>query len=548
MTQSAIIAVAMVPLLFISTLAVGRWLKRRQGVSLGFFYLLFCAVLSIYVPLAFFGPQILPQKTPAPTALTQAGQLKEIEKQIAGLEATLKATREQLGKETPVALAGHGSVPRSALMRHLTAVLTLLSTFVIIALLRRYFWELWFERKQKSPAPKFLSQLLSLLLFIGTVLTIVAVDYGKDLTAFVFGSTVVVGIVGFAMQDLLGNIIAGIALEIGKPFKIGDWLIVDTHRAEVIEVNWRSTRLRTNDDIHLDLPNKTVAGSIITNLSYPTQQHGVRLRLNFGYNIPPNRIKECVVRAALRANGVLGTPLPKVYLREFGESFAIYEIRFWILEEAHYNEICDSVRTNVWYEAQRANIPIPFPVRTLHIEKARGSNEHDKLEAARASMRKQPFLKLLDENQASKLLSNARMLRFGRGERVIEQGDQGLSMFIVSSGEAEVLVKAQSHDTRVATLKTGDYFGEMSLLTGEPRSATVVARSDCEMWEIQKAVLAEILQQNEGLVAKLGELLAKRRMELEGVLAASTARPEISAKQREYTEGILERLYSFFEL
>ncbi|MES2569197.1 MAG: mechanosensitive ion channel family protein [Verrucomicrobiota bacterium] len=553
MTQSAFIAAILVPLLFLATMALGRWFKRRQGVRLGFLYLLFCAVFSIYVPLFLFGEQIMPKKIAAAarSAPAAAGQLQVIEKQLADLETALKATREQLGKETrppEAAPASRFSFSFPALMRHLSAALALLGTFVVIALLRRYFWELWFERTQKSPAPKFLSQLLSLLLFIGTMLLVVTFAYGKDLNAFLFGSTVVVGIIGFAMQDLLGNIISGIALEIGKPFKTGDWLVIDQQFAEVIEVNWRSTRLRTTDDIHLDLPNKTIAGAVITNLSYPTQQHGVRIRVGFAFHVPPNRIKESIIRATTRADGVLITPPPRVYLFDFADSRAIYEVRFWIDNQALYNDICDAVRTNIWYEAQRSKIPIPFPTRVLQIEKDHPLKESARLEAARASLRKQPFLKLLDDPQAGHLLLNAGLLRFGRGERVIEQGEDGLSMFIVAQGEAEVFVTANNHDTHVATLKAGDYFGEMSLLTGEPRSATVVARTDCEMWEIQKAVLAEILQQNEELVKKLSELLAKRRMELEGIVAATTDRPELNAKQREYTASFLKRLYSFFEL
>jgi small-conductance mechanosensitive channel len=129
------------------------------------------------------------------------------------------------------------------------------------------------------------------------------------------------------MQDLLGNVIAGIALEFGKPFKTGDWLAIDGLHAEVIEVNWRSTRLRTTDDIHLDIPNKTIAGSKITNFSYPTRQHALRLTVGFDYNVPPNFAKDVLARAAGEAKGVLATPPPHVFLKDFGESSIIYDGR-----------------------------------------------------------------------------------------------------------------------------------------------------------------------------------------------------------------------------
>jgi CRP-like cAMP-binding protein len=176
------------------------------------------------------------------------------------------------------------------------------------------------------------------------------------------------------------------------------------------------------------------------------------------------------------------------------------------------------------------------------------SQQKQSLTAARSSVRKQPFLKLLADEQIDQLLHHARLLRFGRGEKIIQQGAAGESMFILLSGECDVFVSASGQSALVATLRTGDCCGEMSLLTGEPRSATVIARVDCEMWEIDKHVFAEVLQENEPLVQQLGELLARRRIETEGILASTSEQSQIATKQKEYTEGFLRKLYSFFEL
>ena len=315
----------------------------------------------------------------------------------------------------------------------------------------------------------------------------------------------------------------------------------------VIELNWRSTRLRSNDDVYLDIPNKAISGATITNLTYPTRQHGVRITARFEYSAPPNHVKDCLIRAARNARGVLAVPPPRAYLKEFAESAAIYEVRFWIEDESQYNDILDGVRTNIWYETQRNQIRIAFPVRAIHIERPQQRNQ-EALEAARASLRKQPFFQVLDGAQLEQLLTQAKLLRFGRNEKIIEQGSEAHSMFIVANGEADVLVRANGTETRVATLHAGDYCGEMSLLTGEPRSATVIARQDCEVWEIAKPLLAELLQQNGNLVERLSELLARRRMETEGILASHFSHSQAVNVQKEYTEGFLRRLYSFFEL
>jgi small-conductance mechanosensitive channel/CRP-like cAMP-binding protein len=498
LTDGSSIAIEFVaiPVLLALGLGIGRFLKRRAGVQLGLFYQLFCILFAVWLPL------------------------------------------EILRTEFP---------RRESVMHALRAANVLLGAFFVLALVRRYYWEIWFEKKRNTKAPKFVSQLLGLILFVIAIFVVICGVYGVPIQGAVFGSTVVVGIIGFAMQDLLGNIIAGIALELGKPFKTGDWLKIDHQHAEVIEVNWRSTRLRTNDDIYLDIPNKSIVGSTITNLTYPTRQHAIRLTVGFDYATPPNFIKDVMARAASEVPGVLTTPRPKVFLKDFADSAVTYEIKFWLEDESMFNDIVDGIRTNVWYAAQRHNIRIPYPIRTVQIQRGSARND-DAMSIGRACLRKQPFLQLLDETQQDKLLAEARFLRFGRREKVLVQGEAGESMFILLSGEAHVYVKAGGADTLVATLRAGDYCGEMSLLTGDARSATIIAATDCEMWEIGKEVLAEIFQHNEVLLQKLSERLAQRRMETEGIAASSSENAQLATKQKEYTESFLKRLYSFFEL
>ncbi|MDB6148974.1 MAG: MscS Mechanosensitive ion channel [Chthoniobacter sp.] len=483
------------PILLIAMVALGRVLKRRYGVRLGFFYGALCVVIAVYVPLA-----------------------------VSPLSSSW----------------------REAALRHLGAATVLLGTFFVLALARRFFWENWFERIQKTRAPKFLSQIIALIVFLGALLVVFGVIYGYSIQGAVLGSTVVLGIIGFAMQDLLGNIIAGIALELGKPFRSGDWLMVEKHRAEVIEVNWRSTRLRTNDDVYLDIPNKAIVGATITNLTFPTRQHAIRLTVKFEHSVPPNMIKDLLIRAAAEVKGVLRTPPPKAFMGEFIDSVVTYEIKAWIDDEAIFNDIVDGIRTNVWYAAHRANLQIPFPTRRLKIERP-VADKGASLALAQETGRKHPLLQLLNEEEMQKLLTRARLQRFGRGEKIITQGAGGDSMFILLRGEAEVFVTANCQDTQVATLEAGEYCGEMSLLTGEPRSATVIARTDCEAWEIEKSAIAEVLQENESLVRKLGEVLAQRRLATEGILA-SASKSQVLTKQQEYTDGFLHKLSAFFDL
>jgi small-conductance mechanosensitive channel/CRP-like cAMP-binding protein len=495
-TESFLFEAAIMPLVFLALVIVGRWLKRDYKVRIGPAYLLLSIVLAVWTPLQIFQIDFAQKRT---------------------------------------------------VMMNLTAAMIVLGSFLIIALVRRFIWEMWFEKRHHSQPPKFLSQVLALLIFVSAVLLALGGVYGISIQGAVLGSTVVVGVIGFAMQDLLGNVIAGISIEIGKPFRVGDWLIVDNKRVEVMEVNWRSTRCRDNDNVYYDIPNRHIVGTTITNLTYPDRVHGIRIVVGFEYATPPNQVKDCLKHAATTAQGVLANPEPRVFLRDYGDSAIIYEIRFWMEDESKYNPICDAVRTNIWYEAQRAGLKIPFPIRTVQIERQK-KEPGDALAIAHTSLRRQPFLQLLSPSQLDRLLADARLLRFGRGEHIINQGDEGRSMFILVHGQAEVYVAVAGAEKHVATLRDGDYCGEMSLLTGEVRTATVQARTDCEMWEIGKDTLADIMSENQNLLEKLSELLAKRKMEVDGIIESSMSESEKTETAARYKEGFLRRLYGFFEL
>jgi len=506
-TEKILALAVTVPVIYLLTVAIGRFLKRSVGVQLGTMYRLFCIAISLYLPL-----KILDLDYPFTSSKPGAGQWFDLQ-------------------------------------RELLAASILLGAVFIIALIRRYIWEGHFREKRHTEIPKFLQEVAALIVFMAAVMIVLSGIYGegKALAGLLAGSGVAAIILGFAMQDLLGNIISGIALEIGKPFKRGDWLIYEGQRAEVIEVNWRSTLLRTNDYVYLDIPNSQVAKHIVQNLSHTERSHAERITVGIEYGVAPNTVKEILIRAASNGLHVLQKPAPKAFLKDFGDSAVIYEVKFWIERDESYNDIMDSVRTNIWYEMNRNNVTIPSPIRTIQIER-KGTKTQSIPQALMATLQTQKFFQCLDSTESEQLLSSAKMLRYGRGEKIIHQGAEGRSMFVLVSGSADVHVSQNGESNYVATLKAGDYFGEMSLLTGETRSATVIAQQDCELLKISKFAFSEVLKSNETLFKKLSEMLAQRRMEMEGVLASSASHQAIATKQEEYAANFLSRISSFFQL
>ena len=488
-----VVVILAVPGLYSLMVLAGRRLKRRHGVRLGWLYHLFSLSLAVYVP---------------------------------ALLLDLNWT----------------------FLRHLGAAVVVLGACVIIALVDRYLWELYFQQRHRVKVPKFLTEVVGVLILIIAIFLVLQIGYDLSINALLIAPGIAAVVIGLAAQDLVGNILAGIALQIGKPFVDGDWLLVDNRYAEVTEVNWRSTRLQTVDDISIEIPNREMTRITIVNLNRPRRLHAERIPITLDYGAPPTRVKSVLLHAVANAKGVLPEPKPQVFLKNFGESGIDYEIRFWLEDYAVYSQVCDAIRTNMWYSLRRHGIRIPYPTRTVQLERPERDKQLEVQTAARIILRQQTLFRCLSDEQLDALLPRGQVVHFGRDEKLIKQGDDGDSMFVLVDGQATVVVERNGAPMPVAFLRSGDCFGEMSLLTGERRTATVIAQTDCEVVEIGKAVLAKSLKEHPALLAQLSEMLARRQLETEGVLAAEQKGSVAEAQQTKYTASFVDKLRTFFEL
>jgi small-conductance mechanosensitive channel len=492
--QDAITAIVFIATFFVA-LGIGRSLKRRGGVRLGLLFRLFCLTLAFYAAITVYGV-------------------------------------------------------RAPWRNHVGAAVILLSTALVVALVNRYVWDLYFERKRQTTIPHFLRELAGGIIFLIALLFVLSAGYHAEaeLKGVLAGSGVVAIILGFAGQSFFAGIIAGISIQLNRPYKVGDWLQVGERFAEVMEINWRSTRLRTNDAIYLDIPNNEMVSHAIVNLHYPTEVHAMRIRVGVEYKNPPNRVKDALFRAASAADGVLAEPKVRIFLVDFADFAVIYEIKFYMGNHSRINEIYDAVRTNVWYELKRQRITIPFPIRTLHLERRAVRTVQEDQDEARMILRGEALFECLSNEQIENIVQQSHVNNFGRGERVIREGAEGDSMFVLLRGAAGVSISKNGASIPVATLSAGDCFGEMSLLTGERRAATVRAETDCHVMEISKPVMGEVLRDSPDCLERLSELLARRKLENEGVLKEADSLAHKESKEREYTASFLQRLRMFFEL
>ncbi|HTB64561.1 MAG TPA: mechanosensitive ion channel family protein [Opitutales bacterium] len=442
-------------------------------------------------------------------------------------------------------LAMSGWIPswHENLVFDLGAVTALFSAYPLTVILNRLLWTRMLADGRRVDAPRLLADATGLIIFLAAALLVWRFVLQQSLpTSLLAGSGVAAFIIGFAMQDLLGNIFAGFALYVSKPFKVGDWLLVDTHHARVLEVAWRSTRLITNDEVVLEVPNSDLVKRPILNFHQPTSRHALRAAIGLHYNVPPARAQAVLRHAASTVPGVLVEPPVDVYVKEFAASSVNYEIKFWIDDHQTMNRTTSEVMSHCWYAVRRAGMEIPFPTITLHQPGPRDPAAEARAAAA-AALRAHSIFSFLSVAQVDDLVQHSAVVLFAPAEPLVEQGDEGSSMFLIVQGYVDVRVTREGATKIVTQLGPGDCLGEMSALTGEKRSATVVALVEVEAVEITHAAFSAFVRHNPEVLNRLGELLAQRQQA--NVQTASGAAATVAPEAR---ESVVRRLRAFFEL
>ncbi len=429
------------------------------------------------------------------------------------------------------------------LVHHLAAATIFLAAFPAVPLINHLLWRQADAKGKVSGAPRVLIDVTAIVVVVATALIVLQFVYDVPVPGLLAGSGVIAIVLGLAMQDLLGNILAGIALHLEKNFKTGDWLLIGDTHARVIEVSWRSTRLLTTDDVLIDVPNSDIAKQTITNFELPTPRHAVRTTIGLHYDIPPGRVQAVLKEAVAVVPGVVTTPSPVIHVKEFADSSIVYEIKVWIDDHGLMQRVLSQVRANAWYAVRRAGMEIPYPQLTIHRGRF-GDDGGVARRAAAAALRAHPILGVLGDEASERLVQISPMKLFATSEHIIEQGAAGDSLFLLVHGRAEVRIARQGVVNIVAQIGAGDCVGEMSLLTGDPRGATVVALAEVEALEIQKAGFAELVRAHPEILAKLSELLAQRQTANEKQLAQA----DFAARVEQTRVSLLRKFRGFFQL
>lgn len=367
---------------------------------------------------------------------------------------------------------------------------------------------------------------------------------GFNVLGLVTTSAVLTAVVGLALQATLANVFGGLALQLDRTIGQGDWVRVGNETGRMVEIGWRATRLVTLDGTTVIVPNgELVAGQLI-NLSRPTPSVRRSVEVGFHYRHPPNTVREVLLQAVRDVPGVLPHPAPDCLPLAFAESAIVYGVRFWVAELERALTIEGEVRSRIWYAARRAGIEIPFPIRTLVQPRPTPAGAGEAESERRALLAQVTLLAPLSDAQRRQVAAAMEQLDFASGEAIVTQGERGDSLFIIQRGEVGVYLSIDGATRELATLRTGDVFGEMSLLTGEPRAATCIAHGDVACQVIKREAFQQLVAANPEVAVALSAHVAARRVQIETSREGLTAAARAHRTTEEQTR-LLPRIREF---
>ncbi len=471
--------------------------------------------------------------------------------------ALLVAREDRHGARAPlVMLGGHVALTfvlhalgrdhrAEALVRISAATLLLLSLGRLVFLL---FVNSFWIRRFAQPLPKIFRDVVQAFIYVGVgllVLRVGGVEPGSLLTT----SALLTAVIGLSLQDTLGNLFAGLAIQVQRPFDVGDWIEFDgdtAHAGQVLEINWRATRIRTLGRVEITVPNGALARAPIVNYSTPTAVVRREVTIACPLDVSPEQARTTLLQGLTDVPGVLQEPPPNALLDDYSDRGLSFRVVYFINSFEQRERVASRVREQLWYALARAGTAIPMPQRELTVQR-RGPSYASPRTANVELLRQLDFFSSLQNAELDTLAKSCRTLMFGPGEYIVRTGEEDRKMFVIAAGRVRIASRHNLPDqsNTVAHLGPGDFFGEMSLMTGAARSADVIAETEAHVLVLTRDSIAPLLERHPELVERISQVLAVRRARLDELDGSHSKAP---AKKADDEAELLQRIRRFFAL
>lgn len=412
------------------------------------------------------------------------------------------------------------SLPRD-ILAWLDTALILVSSYAILQLTIWVLLELPISILPWWPHPPKILRDLGML-SIAAVVTVVVLQKQTaiNVVGLITTSAILTAVIGLAAQESLKDFFAGIVLQVDSPFQEGDFIVLnDEIQGWVDSLTLMSTRLQHVHGALITMPNSRMWSTEIRRFG-PRGPIAREIRLNLDLSLPPEQATELLIRAAKSHSLVLPRPEPTAFVYSYSDHAITYELEVWQEDPTDngFDVLRGQLLAHIWYALKREGHSLPYPVRELRPKRLPAAIDDPAgydLNARVALLRDNTLFSQLSTEQLEQVALLSRCLSYAAGEIVVNEGEEGFALFQVVCGRVQVLkLMAEGFQKKVAELGVGATFGEMSVFTDQPRSATVQTLQECVLLEVEREDLRQLLEQNPQLVEQLAALVNDRRTHL----------------------------------
>ena len=439
-------------------------------------------------------------------------------------------------------------------------MLVFLSGALLLNQLINYFlWKRIFEQRLKTQAPKILKDLSMVFVIILAITCIAGIVFKQSLTGFWATSGVTALVIGFALRNMILDLFSGIALNIEKPYSIGDWIEIHQKMSaeeaigEVVEISWRATHIRTEDNTVMVIPNSIISTMvIITNFWQGNAETRYELFFTLDFSVPPDKAKRVILAGiveAMEREGFVKERFPQVLVDKTSELGVTYKVRYWIKpwKGISPSQATDEVNSKVLKHIWHAGITLAYPKEDIYYEKMpRRHLDNDLIEDRIALISKIDLFSNLNQEEKERISCSMAKKIYKKHDMIVSIGEEGSSMFILIEGLLDVLVYDHKQEfIKVSQITPSQHFGEMSMLTGEVRSATVRAAVDSVVFEITKDCFNDLLASREEIIEFIGSRITERKLVNDRILS-NLKDGELVISKDNYKKSIISKIRKFF--